>query len=243
MIRAFRRFEGISDPDDMAIVYAIEGDHVRGTLTDAYGVYADPETGVVLARIRISPHRSSSEARRARSHWLMSITRVLLLRATRSGAGGGRRSARSAWPGPGGRRGGAPRASRETPRFGFAFRHVASAVQSSPGSAAAMNPNQVGIIEAALEDLLRVAAVVIADALPLDPGRGDLEHERLPARHHGRGHDVDQVGGAVGVELIDDDGGGAQPVEPVRIRAERLELAGALARSDDGARRSPGAGA
>ena len=23
---------------------------------DAYGVYADPETGVVLARIRISPH-------------------------------------------------------------------------------------------------------------------------------------------------------------------------------------------
>jgi hypothetical protein len=56
VIRTFRRFEGISDPDDMAIVYAIEGDHVRGTLTDAYGVYADPETGVVLARTRMAPH-------------------------------------------------------------------------------------------------------------------------------------------------------------------------------------------
>jgi hypothetical protein len=56
VIRAFRRFEGISDPDDMAIVYAIEGDHVRGTLTDAYGVYADPQTGAVLARIPIRLH-------------------------------------------------------------------------------------------------------------------------------------------------------------------------------------------
>jgi hypothetical protein len=56
VIRAFRPFEGVSDPDERAIVYAIEGDHVRGTLTDAYGVYADPETGAVLARIRISLH-------------------------------------------------------------------------------------------------------------------------------------------------------------------------------------------
>src|SRR5439155_10566575 len=40
VIREYRRFEGISDPDDMAIVYAIEAKGgVRGTLVDAYGVY------------------------------------------------------------------------------------------------------------------------------------------------------------------------------------------------------------
>ena len=37
------RFEGISDPDDMAILYAIETENgVRGTLADAFGVYPDP---------------------------------------------------------------------------------------------------------------------------------------------------------------------------------------------------------
>ena len=43
VIREHLRFEGVSDPDDMAIVYAIEAnDGVRGTLVDAYGVYSDP---------------------------------------------------------------------------------------------------------------------------------------------------------------------------------------------------------
>ncbi|HUG36815.1 MAG TPA: hypothetical protein VML54_07680 [Candidatus Limnocylindrales bacterium] len=43
IIREYHRFEGVSDPDDMAIVYAVETtDGVRGTLTDAFGVYADP---------------------------------------------------------------------------------------------------------------------------------------------------------------------------------------------------------
>src|SRR5437016_2055917 len=42
VIREVYRFEGISDPDDMAIVYAIESTTgVRGTLIDAFGVYAD----------------------------------------------------------------------------------------------------------------------------------------------------------------------------------------------------------
>lgn len=41
-IREYHRFEGVSDPDDMSIVYAIEvSDGIRGTLTDAFGVYAD----------------------------------------------------------------------------------------------------------------------------------------------------------------------------------------------------------
>lgn len=37
------RFEGISDPDDMAILYGLEmRGGLRGTLADAFGVYADP---------------------------------------------------------------------------------------------------------------------------------------------------------------------------------------------------------
>ncbi len=43
VIRAFQRFEGVSDPDDMSIVYAIETlSGVRGTLADAFGVYSSP---------------------------------------------------------------------------------------------------------------------------------------------------------------------------------------------------------
>ena len=41
-IANFFRFEGASDPADNAILYAIElSDGTRGTLTDAYGPYAD----------------------------------------------------------------------------------------------------------------------------------------------------------------------------------------------------------
>ena len=43
VIREVYRFEGISDPDDMAIVYAIESSTgIRGTLIDAFDLYADP---------------------------------------------------------------------------------------------------------------------------------------------------------------------------------------------------------
>jgi hypothetical protein len=42
-IREYERFEGISDPDDMLIVYAIEtANGTRGTLVDAFGTYSDP---------------------------------------------------------------------------------------------------------------------------------------------------------------------------------------------------------
>jgi len=54
VIREYHRFEGVSDPDDMAIVYAIEGaDGVRGTLADAFGVYSDPATSAVLRDVPI----------------------------------------------------------------------------------------------------------------------------------------------------------------------------------------------
>ena len=54
VIRDYRRFEGVSDPDDMAIVYAIEArGGARGTLVDAYGVYSDPTISAFLGPVRI----------------------------------------------------------------------------------------------------------------------------------------------------------------------------------------------
>ncbi len=48
------RVEGASDPGDMAVVYAIESrDGIRGTLVDAFGVYATPELGEFLHKVRI----------------------------------------------------------------------------------------------------------------------------------------------------------------------------------------------
>jgi hypothetical protein len=50
------RFEGASDPDDMAIVYALETrSGIRGTLADAFGVYADPAVGVVMRDVPFRP--------------------------------------------------------------------------------------------------------------------------------------------------------------------------------------------
>jgi hypothetical protein len=54
-IAEYHRFEGVSDPDDMAILYAIETRNgIRGTLTDAYGVYADPGVGEFIEDVRVT---------------------------------------------------------------------------------------------------------------------------------------------------------------------------------------------
>jgi hypothetical protein len=51
-VREHYRFEGISDPDDMSILYAIETrSGVRGTLADAFGVYSDPGVGTFMAGV------------------------------------------------------------------------------------------------------------------------------------------------------------------------------------------------
>lgn len=51
----FYRFEGISNPDDMSILYALEtSDGRKGTLIDAYGFYSDDETGEFINQIEIS---------------------------------------------------------------------------------------------------------------------------------------------------------------------------------------------
>lgn len=46
IVNNYYRFEGPSNPDDMAILYAIEtSDGRKGTLIDAYGYYACDEVG------------------------------------------------------------------------------------------------------------------------------------------------------------------------------------------------------
>jgi hypothetical protein len=51
-IRDFFRFEGASDPADNSILYAIEtSDGTKGTLTDAYGPYSDPQVTKFMAQV------------------------------------------------------------------------------------------------------------------------------------------------------------------------------------------------
>jgi hypothetical protein len=48
------RFEGASDPDDMAIVYVLEArDGTRGALVDAFGTYAKPGLSEFLKKVKI----------------------------------------------------------------------------------------------------------------------------------------------------------------------------------------------
>jgi hypothetical protein len=53
-IRDSFRFEGVSDPDDLSVLYAIEAaDGTRGVLVDAFGPYADPAVAQILRDIRV----------------------------------------------------------------------------------------------------------------------------------------------------------------------------------------------
>lgn len=52
------RFEGVSDPDDESIVYAIEtNDGIRGTIADAYGIYANPELEAFMEKVTMREER------------------------------------------------------------------------------------------------------------------------------------------------------------------------------------------
>lgn len=46
------RFEGITDPDDEAVLYVIETkDGLKGTIVDAYGIYANPELAEFMKKV------------------------------------------------------------------------------------------------------------------------------------------------------------------------------------------------
>ena len=60
-ISEYHRFEGVSDPGDMAILYAIETrSGLRGTLADAFGVYADPAVGAFMKEVVLRSRQRSS---------------------------------------------------------------------------------------------------------------------------------------------------------------------------------------
>lgn len=48
------RFEGMSDPDDLSVLYAIETtDGTRGAVADAFGPYANPDLGAFLKSVKM----------------------------------------------------------------------------------------------------------------------------------------------------------------------------------------------
>ncbi|MGH7455530.1 MAG: phosphoribosylpyrophosphate synthetase [bacterium] len=48
------RFEGMTDPDDSAVIYAIQSrEGVKGVLVDAYGVYSDSMKAEMISKLRI----------------------------------------------------------------------------------------------------------------------------------------------------------------------------------------------
>jgi len=58
----FFRFEGASDPSDSAILYIIEAnDSAKGTLTDAYGMYADPNIDQFIKEVENISKKHATE--------------------------------------------------------------------------------------------------------------------------------------------------------------------------------------
>lgn len=53
-IDEFHRFEGMTNPDDMSIVFAVTTvDGKKGTLIDAYGTYSDPLSAKMLQKMKM----------------------------------------------------------------------------------------------------------------------------------------------------------------------------------------------
>jgi hypothetical protein len=58
----FFRFEGASDPSDSAILYVIETDDgAKGSLTDAYGMYADPNIDKFIKEVEDISKKHAAE--------------------------------------------------------------------------------------------------------------------------------------------------------------------------------------
>ena len=49
------RFEGESDPEDQAVLYAISSEkyNLKGTLVNAYGIYSDNEANEIIKKLKV----------------------------------------------------------------------------------------------------------------------------------------------------------------------------------------------
>ncbi len=47
------RFEGATDPDDSAVLYAISSNEIKGILVDAYGAYSGSLSNEMINRLKI----------------------------------------------------------------------------------------------------------------------------------------------------------------------------------------------
>jgi len=53
------RFEGMTNPDDSAVLYAISSNkNIKGLLVDAYGAYSDSLSPVMIKKLRIDDQTS-----------------------------------------------------------------------------------------------------------------------------------------------------------------------------------------
>ena len=53
----YHRFEGASDPSDMAVVYAVETkDGDKGIIVDAYGAYSSQRLAMFLKKVKMDEH-------------------------------------------------------------------------------------------------------------------------------------------------------------------------------------------
>ena len=57
------RFEGMSDPDDQAIIYAISSPNhqIKGVLVNGYGIYSNPETDAIIKVLEDRAQHSPAE--------------------------------------------------------------------------------------------------------------------------------------------------------------------------------------
>jgi hypothetical protein len=71
----------------MSVIYALEArDGTRGTLTDAYGSYADPAVGAVVDRIPVAPVAVPRRWRRVLVPAALALTAVAIVLARRRAA-------------------------------------------------------------------------------------------------------------------------------------------------------------
>jgi hypothetical protein len=60
------RFEGMTNPDDSAVLYAVSSSKgIRGLIVDAYGAYSDALSPVMIEKLKIDHHTDRAAEHRS----------------------------------------------------------------------------------------------------------------------------------------------------------------------------------